>query len=183
MTFLGAPMIWYGDEAGMFGAGDPIDRKQMLWKDLEPYDNPDDTVMPDLMDHYRRVIAIRNTYPALQTGQFHTWVTDDANDIYGFSRTRGEEVVAVVMNNSDRDQTVTLPSPFPDGSKVVDVMNATSVDFAMVPMESLSFPNFVKGASVRTIQIGPKTEPVQFVRDKKIALVLSKKSAAILVRE
>ena len=48
MTFLGAPMIWYGDEAGMFGAGDPLDRKQMLWKDLEPYDNPQDAVMTDL---------------------------------------------------------------------------------------------------------------------------------------
>ncbi|MGH8598964.1 MAG: glycoside hydrolase family 13 protein, partial [Gammaproteobacteria bacterium] len=38
MTFLGAPMIWYGDEAGMFGADDPTDRKPMLWKDLQPYD-------------------------------------------------------------------------------------------------------------------------------------------------
>ena len=183
MTFLGAPMIWYGDEAGMFGAGDPVDRKQMLWKDLEPYDNPQDAVMPDLWEHYRRVIAIRNTYPALRTGRFHTWVTDDANDVYGFTRTRGDEAVAVVVNNSDRDQTVTLPSPFPNGSKVVDVMTASPVEFVMVPMESLGFPSFAKGAMVRAIRLGPKTEPSYLVRDGKIDVGLSKKSAAILVRE
>jgi glycosidase len=183
MTFLGAPMIWYGDEAGMFGAGDPVDRKQMLWRDLEPYDNPQDAVMPDLLEHYRRVIAIRNTYPALRTGRFHTWVTDDPNDIYGFTRTRGDEVIAVVVNNSDRDQTLTLPSPFPDGSKLVDVMNAAPVDFVMAPMESLGFPNFEKGAMVRAIHIGPKVAPVYIVHDGKIGIGVSKKSAAILVRE
>ncbi len=183
MTFLGAPMIWYGDEAGMFGAGDPVNRKQMLWRDLEPYDNPQDTVMPDLWEHYRRVIAIRNAYPALRTGRFHTWVTDDPNDIYGFTRTQGNEVVAVVVNNSDRDQTLNLTSPFPDGSHVVDVMNAAPVEFIMVPMEKLGFPNFTKGAAVRAIRVGPDAGPSYVVRDGKINVSLSKKSAAILVRE
>lgn len=31
MTFIGAPVIYYGDEAGMWGADDPCDRKPMLW--------------------------------------------------------------------------------------------------------------------------------------------------------
>jgi cyclomaltodextrinase / maltogenic alpha-amylase / neopullulanase len=34
MTYLGAPMIYYGTEAGMWGADDPDDRKPMLWPDL-----------------------------------------------------------------------------------------------------------------------------------------------------
>src|SRR5262249_19841818 len=41
MTYLGAPMIWYGDEVGMFGADDPSCRKPMLWPDLMPHDDPD----------------------------------------------------------------------------------------------------------------------------------------------
>ena len=183
MSFLGAPMIWYGDEAGMFGASDPIDRKPMLWRDLEPYDNPQDTVMPDLLEHYRRVIAIRNAYPALRTGRFHTWLTDDPDDVYGFTRTRGDDVVAVIVNNSDRDQTLSLKSPFPDGSRVVDVMNAAPVEFAMVPMESLGFPNFERGASVRAIRLGPNSGPVYLVRDGKTNVGLKKKNVAILVRE
>jgi glycosidase len=183
MTFLGAPMIWYGDEAGMFGASDPTDRKPMLWRDLEPYDNPQDAVMQDVYEHYRRVIAIRNTYPALRTGQFHTWVTDDPNDLYGFTRTRGDEVVAVIVNNSDRDQSVVLSSPFPDGSRVVDLMTAAPVQFVMVPMESLGFPHFARNAMVRSIRVGPGPAPVYIVRAGKINLSLSRKSAAILVRQ
>jgi glycosidase len=183
MTFLGAPMIWYGDEAGMFGAGDPVDRKQMLWRDLEPYDNPQDAVMPDLLEHYRRVIAIRNTYPALRTGRFHTWVTNDPDDVYGFTRTQSNDVVAVVVNNSGRDQTLSLTSPFPDGSRVVDVMNAAPVEFVMVPMERLGFPNFTRGAAVRAIRLGPDAGPSYVVRDGKISIALSKKSAAILVKQ
>src|SRR5258708_6603456 len=128
MTFLGAPMIWYGDEAGMFGAGDPIDRKQMLWRDLEPYDNPQDVVMPDVFEHYRRVIAIRNTYPALRTGNFETLLADDKNDLYGFARTDKGSVVAVIVNNNDKDQLVDIAVPFPNGSPVLDVMTFPPVE-------------------------------------------------------
>ncbi len=35
MTAVGAPMIYYGDEAGMWGATDPDDRQPMVWADLK----------------------------------------------------------------------------------------------------------------------------------------------------
>src|SRR5438067_10515192 len=35
MTYVGAPMIYYGDEAGMWGATDPDDRMPMVWDDLK----------------------------------------------------------------------------------------------------------------------------------------------------
>jgi len=35
MTYLGAPMIYYGDEAGIGGANDPCCRKPMVWEDTE----------------------------------------------------------------------------------------------------------------------------------------------------
>ena len=38
MTYVGAPMVYYGDEVGMWGSDDPNNRKPMLWKDLEPYE-------------------------------------------------------------------------------------------------------------------------------------------------
>src|SRR5699024_10118098 len=34
-TYTGAPMIYYGTEAGMWGAGDPDDRKPMVWPELD----------------------------------------------------------------------------------------------------------------------------------------------------
>jgi hypothetical protein len=42
MTYVGAPLVYYGDEAGMWGADDPSNRKPMLWEDLEPYAKPED---------------------------------------------------------------------------------------------------------------------------------------------
>ena len=182
MTFLGAPMIWYGDEDGMFGAGDPTDRKQMLWRDLEPYDNPQDAFMPDVFEHYRRVIAIRNTYPALRIGDFQTLLTDDKNDLYGFTRTYNGSVVAVIVNNSDKDQSLDLTVPFPTASRVVDVMTATPVEFYQASTQKLNFPDFEKGTTVRALRLGRNAGPTYIVRDGKIHLGLTAKSAAILVK-
>ena len=183
MTFLGAPMIWYGDEAGMFGAGDPTDLKPMLWRDLEPYDNPQDVVMTDVFEHYRRVIAIRNTYSALRIGDFQTLLTDDVNDLYGFTRSSNGDTVAVVVNNSDKDQSIDVTVPFPDGSRVVDVMTAAPVEFYQASAQNLGFPNFEKGATVRAMRLGPNAGPVYLVRGGKIHIGLAAKSAAILVKQ
>ena len=35
MTYVGAPMIYYGTEAGMWGADDPCDRMPMVWQELD----------------------------------------------------------------------------------------------------------------------------------------------------
>src|SRR4029077_7799126 len=34
MTYVGAPMIYYGTEAGMWGADDPCDRMPMVWAEM-----------------------------------------------------------------------------------------------------------------------------------------------------
>jgi hypothetical protein len=181
MTFLGAPMIWYGDEAGMFGADDPTDRKAMLWKDLEPYDNAQDHVMPDVLEHYRRVIAIRNSYRALRTGLLQTVLMDDANNLYGFTRSRGEEIVTVVLNNSSNDQVAVVPSSYPNDTRVVDILSASG-EYYDAPMSSLGFPAFAKDAKVRAFRAAANA-PTFTVRDGKISVSVPKKSAVILVRQ
>lgn len=132
MTYVGAPMIYYGDEVGMWGANDPCCRKPMVWDDLT-YDpevcHPDgskrspDTVQVehDLLEHYRRLIHIRNDYPALQIGNFRTLITDDARGLYAFSRSYREQTVIVVLNNSPKPQTLNLE--LPDGIGLRDVLN------------------------------------------------------------
>ncbi|HXG67752.1 MAG TPA: glycoside hydrolase family 13 protein, partial [Blastocatellia bacterium] len=120
MTYLGAPMIYYGDEAGMWGANDPDCRKPMVWEDMdyapERYlpdgsirETPDEVAFDrDLFAHYRKLIHIRNAAPALQLGDYETLLTDDANQIYAFSRTYENQRAVVVINNSDREQTTHL---------------------------------------------------------------------------
>lgn len=120
MTYVGAPMVYYGDEAGMWGANDPDCRKPMLWNDFM-YDN--ESVLPDqsrklisdkvevnfdLLEHYKKLISIRNNHPSLKTGDFKTLLTDDKNLIYSFERNLGNEKVVVVLNNSKGAKEIKL---------------------------------------------------------------------------
>ena len=112
LTYLGAPMIYYGDEAGMWGADDPTNRKPMLWKDLEPYDKPEENaVMDDHLTFYKKAIALRNEHPALQTGSFESLLTDDAADVWVYLRSNDSEHVLVVLNASDSAHEVKIPLP------------------------------------------------------------------------
>ncbi|UCE20477.1 MAG: glycoside hydrolase family 13 protein [Gemmatimonadota bacterium] len=133
MTYLGAPMIYYGDEAGMWGANDPCCRKPMIWKDLI-YD--DEAYLPDgskrtnsdtvafnqeLYDHYRKLIHIRARHEALQSGDYTTLFIDDTKGIYTFSRETGGERVIVMLNNSTAAHNVTVPLNFK--AELSDVLN------------------------------------------------------------
>jgi alpha-glucosidase len=62
MTFPGVPCVYYGDEIGMDGAGDPDNRRCMRW-DEATWDG-------DLRSHYQRLIKLRRTAPALRQGGF-----------------------------------------------------------------------------------------------------------------
>ena len=108
MTYIGAPMVYYGDEVGMWGATDPDDRQPMIWKDLAPYDDPEVTFNQNLFDCYVRLIAIRRRLSALQTGFAHTLAADDARGILVYSRDLGDRHVYVLINRSATSQSVDL---------------------------------------------------------------------------
>lgn len=117
MTYLGAPMIYYGDEVGLWGGNDPDCRKPMLWPDRtyapERYGadartlHEPDAVAPDagLLAHYRQLLALRQHLPALQRGDYRTVIADDARDLFAFERSLEGQRVLVIFNNSDRPTT------------------------------------------------------------------------------
>lgn len=108
MTYVGAPMIYFGDEVGMWGSNDPNNRKPMVWDDLGVYQDPKESVNSELLSHYRTVIALRNAHPALRTGAFRTVLTDDAQDVWAFVRSGHGEELLVALNASDRPATVSF---------------------------------------------------------------------------
>lgn len=111
MTYVGAPMIWYGTEVGMWGSNDPTNRKPMLWKELEPYARPEENaVMEEQLAWYRAIGALRQRLPALQTGDFRTLLVDDTKDVWVFERSLGGERVIVALNASERDAEIALPA-------------------------------------------------------------------------
>jgi glycosidase len=108
MTFVGAPMTYYGDETGMWSPDDPSNRQPMVWKDLEPYDNPDVKFDDDLFSWYQRLIAIRNHFPSLETGFFHSVRVDDEQGVLVFARQGKGEPVFVALNRSPENRTVEI---------------------------------------------------------------------------
>jgi glycosidase len=120
MSYLGAPMIYYGDEAGMWGADDPDERKPMLWSDMK-YENeshhPFGKSRPDdknefnqaLFTYYKRLIAVRRSHDALLLGDITPLLMDNERNVLALLRSHGQQHVAIVINNSMLAQSVSLP--------------------------------------------------------------------------
>jgi glycosidase len=119
MTYLGAPMIYYGDEVGMWGASDPDERKPTLWADLTYEDEashpfgkdrkPDKNVVnQDLFNYYKKLIHIRRSSDALKLGSYKTLMTDDEKSLFIFKRTYENESVVTMINNSDLPHKVVI---------------------------------------------------------------------------
>lgn len=155
MTYLGAPMIYYGDEVGLWGGNDPDCRKPMLWPGLKFADevfNPDTrtthapdkvAIRPDLLEHYRRLIAIRRAHPALLHGDYRTLVADDTRDVFAFERTSGSDHVIVVFNNST--EPLTQEIPLRPGSSYRDELTGRAYD---APTGSIHVPIPAKWGAV-----------------------------------
>lgn len=88
----GMPMIYYGDEVGMEGQKKGSGcRRGMLWEE-ERQD-------PELLEYYRRLIAIRKRYPALGRGEVHWRLREGADRLLCWeAELAGEPVVAVAVN-------------------------------------------------------------------------------------
>lgn len=111
-TCVGAPTLYYGTEAGMWGGDDPDDRKPMVWPDLTYDDEATDPrnrsrlADPVRFDHglqtfYHYVLAMRSSLPALRRGGFEVLKTDDAAKALVFRRQLGEQSVYVVVNRGN----------------------------------------------------------------------------------
>ena len=121
MTYIGAPMIYYGDEAGMWGGNDPCCRKPMVWPDMVYNAEavlPDGTLRPtadevafdhELHDYYRQIIALRKASPALRHGEYRTLLTDDARHLFAFARETEDDAAVCVFNADDLHHIVELP--------------------------------------------------------------------------
>ncbi len=114
----GAPLVYYGDEAGMWGGDDPDDRKPMVWPDLA-YDDeaadplgrdrqPDPVAFDhDLFAFYQRAIALRRADAVLRRGDLGVLATGDR--AAAFERQLDGERRVVAFNAGDHDAFLQLP--------------------------------------------------------------------------
>jgi glycosidase len=112
-TYIGAPMIWYGTEIGMFGADDPHCRMPIWWEDKGPFENPEYRIDEGIRTFFRELFQLRTAHPVLRVGEFQVLLTDDAKDVVAFLRWSADEkeAFAVILNGSNSAQSVRIPAP------------------------------------------------------------------------
>ena len=107
-TQPGVPLLYYGDEVGLAGAGDPDNRRLMPWT----RSNAQQT----LVDRVMRLGQVRREHEALQEGgRRELWVDDQ---LFVYARNKGDDVAIVAMClgqwGTGRTQSVPVP-PFFQG--------------------------------------------------------------------
>jgi cyclomaltodextrinase / maltogenic alpha-amylase / neopullulanase len=147
MTFPGVPMIYYGSEAGMWGADDPDERKPMVWPDFTYQDEianisktprPEDSVTFDkkLYSHYKKLIKIRNNEISLRRGTIKFTFMDSKKDILVYERAYKNDIILCVVNNSLEKHSLSLPAV--SGEKWIDLENDADVNFSYLELQPKS---------------------------------------------
>ena len=90
-TLPGCPALYYGDEAGMEGYGDPFCRRTFPWGREEW----------ELQVHYRRLGQLRQQHEALRLGDIKFF--QGMNSQVGFTRTYKGKTLRIYVNRSSDD--------------------------------------------------------------------------------
>lgn len=104
MTAPGIPIIYYGDELGMNGGQDPECRKPMDWEHSS--DNR-------VLRYYRQITQLRRRYAALTVGDYKTYLIDEEQGIYAYTRSSISETMLCIICAKESGITkaiVKLPS-------------------------------------------------------------------------
>lgn len=120
MTYVGAPMVYYGTEAGMWGGDDPCDRMPMVWQELtyapqqaDPLNRPraaDEVAFDEpLFNFYRAAIELRKQLPALRRGSIKFVQADDKARFLAFQRADEQHTVFVGFNRGDANYDWQIP--------------------------------------------------------------------------
>ena len=100
-AFPGAPAIYYGDEIGLDGGKDPLNRAAFPW-DKKQWDL-------DTLVYFKRLISIRKAFPSLRRGDYKELIQNNDLRYFAFTRQKGDETITAVLNANNSYQQITLP--------------------------------------------------------------------------
>ena len=105
MTWVGAPTVYYGDEAGVCGFTDPDNRRTYPWGHEDQ----------ELIAFHKEMIRIHKEHKALKTGSLNILngslrvANGDEYNILAYGRFQEDDRVVVIINNRSELAEVTLP--------------------------------------------------------------------------
>ena len=129
-TLPGIPQLYYGDELGMYGAGDPDNRRDLpAWAEdpaARGQAHPGAAIAGSdvVFARVQKLAALRTSVPALAGGEYHElWRQNGAANpnVYAFSRGHGAGMRIVVIANGAAHSRVAIPvHGVADGTVLVD---------------------------------------------------------------
>lgn len=97
MTWVGAPTVYYGDEAGVCGFTDPDNRRTYPWGHEDQ----------ELIAFHKEAIRIHKEHLALKTGSLK--ILGGEENILSYARFKGHDRIIVVINNRSERAEVKVP--------------------------------------------------------------------------
>ena len=97
MTWVGAPTLYYGDEAGVCGFTDPDNRRTYPWGNEDK----------ELIAFHKEMIRIHKESDAFRTGSLK--ILGTKRDVLAYARFQGEDRYVVVVNNSEKGSEIKVP--------------------------------------------------------------------------
>lgn len=94
-TLPGIPSIFYGDEAGLQGFDDPINRRPYPWGSEDK----------EILAHYKKLGRIRRENRAVFSGGFNM---RDENGLVAYERTSGDDEILIAVNAGADDKTLLI---------------------------------------------------------------------------
>ena len=119
-TWIGAPTIYYGDEAGVCGWTDPDNRRTYPWGEENN----------ELIQLYKELITIHKSYDALKVGSIK--ILYGEQDVLAYSRFDSIDKFIVVINISKQEKQVYVPAwevGICENDPVVQIFETTSEGF------------------------------------------------------
>lgn len=129
MTNRGIPLIYYGDEIGLAGGGDPDNRRMMVFDDEDLNDH-----QIALRENVSFLATIRAENPALTRGSRTTHSVDQDTWVYTMGGCGDTPDVTVAINRADSNNTVSVPA-----GSYTDLLDDSTFAGGSVDMSPRSF--------------------------------------------
>jgi neopullulanase len=150
LTVRGIPEIYYGDEIGMQGGGDPDNRRDFPGGWPEDQNNAFSPsgrtpLQRDVFTYVQSLLRLRSEHDALREGKLWDLLSDDSTFV--FLRASDEEKLLVVFHPGAGTKTVTLSlqdTPAAEASGLSSIFGNAEADLAgrqlklMMPPQSLA---------------------------------------------